>query len=69
MLDFTKEENARRMREALETVRKELGREYPLIIGGERVTTPEKIRSVNPAKPSQWWEFTKKPALPTSNLP
>ncbi len=53
VLDFTKEENARRMRDALETVRKELGREYPLIIGGERVTTPEKIKSVNPAKPSQ----------------
>jgi 1-pyrroline-5-carboxylate dehydrogenase len=53
VLDFSKEENARHMREALEKVRKELGREYPLVIGGERVTTTEKIKSVNPAKPSE----------------
>ena len=52
-LDFTKEDNARRMREAIAQVRKELGREYPLVIGGQRITTPEKIRSLNPAKPSE----------------
>ncbi|HEV3219807.1 MAG TPA: L-glutamate gamma-semialdehyde dehydrogenase [Candidatus Acidoferrales bacterium] len=53
VLDFTKEENARRMREAIAQVRKELGREYPLVIGGQRMMTTEKIRSVNPAKPSE----------------
>jgi 1-pyrroline-5-carboxylate dehydrogenase len=30
-----------------------LGHEYDLIIGGERVRTKDKIRSINPAKPSQ----------------
>src|SRR5918998_1078068 len=34
--DFSKEENARAMREAVERVKSELGREYPLVIGGER---------------------------------
>jgi 1-pyrroline-5-carboxylate dehydrogenase len=53
MVDFTKEENARKMRAAIEKVRGELGREYDLIIGGKRVRTTDKIRSINPAKPSQ----------------
>jgi 1-pyrroline-5-carboxylate dehydrogenase len=53
MVDFTKEENARKMRAAIEKVRGELGREYDLIIGGKRVRTTDKIRSINPARPSQ----------------
>ena len=53
LLDFTKDENARAMRAALEKVRTELGREYPLIIGGELSKTSGKITSVNPAKPSE----------------
>jgi len=51
--DFTREDNARRMRAAIERVRGQLGRECDLIIGGKRVKTGEKIRSINPAKPSQ----------------
>jgi len=51
--DFTREENARRMRSAIEKVRGQLGREYDLIIGGKRTRTADKIRSINPAKPSQ----------------
>ncbi len=53
VLDFSIPENNRRMREALVKVRKELGHEYPLIIGGKRILTSEKIRSVNPAKPAE----------------
>ena len=52
-VDFAREENARKMRSALEKVRGQLGREYDLIIGGKRIKTAEKIKSVNPAKPSQ----------------
>src|SRR4030081_2803362 len=52
-VDFSKEENARKMRAAIEKVRGQLGREYDLIIGGKRVKTSDKIRSINPAKPSQ----------------
>jgi 1-pyrroline-5-carboxylate dehydrogenase len=51
--DFTKEENARKMRAAIERVRGQLGREYDLIIGGQRLKTADKIKSLNPAKPSQ----------------
>src|SRR3989441_10260967 len=53
LTDFTKEENARKMRSAIERVRGQLGREYDLIIGGKRVKTVDKIRSLNPTKPSQ----------------
>src|ERR1700726_473481 len=51
--DFTKEDNARKMRAAIERVRGQLGREYDLIIGGQRIKTTDKIKSLNPAKPSQ----------------
>ncbi|MBI4462863.1 MAG: aldehyde dehydrogenase family protein, partial [Acidobacteria bacterium] len=51
--DFSKPENRKAMRAALETVRGQLGREYPLIIGGEKTHASEKIRSLNPSKPDQ----------------
>jgi len=52
-VDFTKEENARKMRAAIEKVRGQLGREYDLIINGKRIKTDAKIKSLNPSKPSQ----------------
>ena len=48
--DFTKEENAQAMRYAIAKVQSELGREYPLVIGGERLQTEGKLESINPAK-------------------
>jgi 1-pyrroline-5-carboxylate dehydrogenase len=51
--DFAVPENATAMREALSEVRGELGREYDLVIGGKRLRTSEKIRSLNPAHPSE----------------
>ena len=51
--DFSKEENKKAMRAAIEKVRSELGREYDLIIGGKRVKTKDKLRSINPANPAQ----------------
>ncbi len=53
LLDFTKEEHARAMRRAIESVKSELGREYGLIVGGERIKTAEKLASTNPARPSE----------------
>ena len=41
------------MRAAIARVRGQLGREYDLILGGKRVKTADKIRSLNPARPSQ----------------
>lgn len=51
--DFTNPENARRMREALAKVRAELGREYDMVIGNQLIKTTEKIKSLNPARPSE----------------
>jgi len=51
--DWRNEENTRRMRAAIAKVRGQLGHEYDLIIGGKRVKTADKIKSVNPAKPSE----------------
>ncbi|MGI8735554.1 MAG: L-glutamate gamma-semialdehyde dehydrogenase [Pyrinomonadaceae bacterium] len=51
--DFSKEENATAMRATLANVKTELGREYPLVIGGERIMTDDKLDSFNPANRSQ----------------
>ncbi|MEW6686715.1 MAG: L-glutamate gamma-semialdehyde dehydrogenase [Candidatus Edwardsbacteria bacterium] len=48
--DFTKEENKKKMEEALTKVQAELGKEYDLIIGGERVKTKDKFKSINPSE-------------------
>lgn len=52
-VDFKQPENARAMKTALERVAGHLGREYDLIIGGHRVRTEGKIKSLNPARPVQ----------------
>ena len=52
-LDFTASDIRLGMQEALRVVESELGREYSLVLGGERVTAAEKIVSTNPALPSE----------------
>ncbi|MCJ7842434.1 L-glutamate gamma-semialdehyde dehydrogenase [Lederbergia sp. NSJ-179] len=47
--DFSKEENKQAFQDGLALVDSYLGQDYPLIIGGEKVTTTEKIISINPA--------------------
>ena len=49
LTDFSKEENAAAMRAAIDSVRTQLGQEYPLVIGGERILTEGKLDSFNPA--------------------
>jgi len=49
--DFSKPENRAAMEAALKKVKSEFGREYPLVIGGEKITTTEKIKSHNPSHP------------------
>jgi 1-pyrroline-5-carboxylate dehydrogenase len=51
--DFSKPENAQAMRAAIDKVKSELGREYPLVIGGERISTEDKLESFNPAQRTQ----------------
>ncbi|HPM40923.1 MAG TPA: L-glutamate gamma-semialdehyde dehydrogenase [bacterium] len=46
--DFSKPENKKRMEEALSKVASELGREYPLVIAGKKITCGGKIPSTNP---------------------
>src|SRR5882672_8630916 len=53
LTDFTREENAQAMRAALEKVKGQLGQEYPLVIGGERINTESKLDSINPANRTQ----------------
>ncbi|MDE3199095.1 MAG: L-glutamate gamma-semialdehyde dehydrogenase [Acidobacteriota bacterium] len=48
--DFTKPETQQKAREALDQVRAKLGREYPVLIGGERIVTGEKLTSLNPSR-------------------
>ena len=52
-VDFRTSSNEHAMKAALERVGGMLGHEYELVIGGERVRTAEKFRSVNPARPAQ----------------
>ena len=53
LTDFSKGENRQAYQEALEKVQSELGKDYPLIIGGERILTKDKIVSYNPAKKTE----------------
>ncbi|TMD44275.1 MAG: L-glutamate gamma-semialdehyde dehydrogenase [Chloroflexi bacterium] len=52
-IDFSKEENRKAQIEALEQVKSELGRKYPLIIGGEKIMNEDTFTSVNPSQPDQ----------------
>ncbi|MEK4486826.1 L-glutamate gamma-semialdehyde dehydrogenase [Psychrobacillus sp. FSL H8-0484] len=51
--DFSKEENKKAIKEGYKVVEAYLGDEYPLIVGGERITTESKIVSYNPANKEQ----------------
>ncbi len=53
LTDFITADNINAMLAALEKVNSQLGREYPLVIGGERITTDSKIDSINPANRTQ----------------
>ena len=51
--NFKEPETARKMKAALDLVAGHLGHEYDLIIGGHRLRTEGKIKSLNPARPDQ----------------
>jgi len=51
--DFSVGANRERMRSALETVARGLGRRHPVVIGGRRISDREMVASTNPARPSQ----------------
>src|SRR5438552_6342773 len=53
LTDFTKPQNRTAMEAALEKVKREFGSEYPLIIGGKRITGLKTFDSLNPSHKGQ----------------
>ncbi len=53
MLDFSQETNRQKQMEALQFVQCELGREYDLILGGERLKAPRTFTSINPGRKTE----------------
>ena len=51
--DFSIPANRKRMEDTLAKVRGQLGREYDIVIAGERIRTGDKLKSVNPARPDE----------------
>ena len=51
--DFSIAANRQSMEAALAKVRSEFGREYDLSIAGERLRTPDKLKSMNPSNPTE----------------
>ena len=53
LTDFTKPEKRQAQFDALEQVKPELGKTYPLLIGGKKITNEATFASVNPSQPDQ----------------
>ncbi len=53
LTDFGREDNRRMARAALDAIGQQFGRQYPLVIGGERVSPGNQIISTNPADPRE----------------
>ncbi len=53
LTDFTKAANKKAMEQAMAKVKPLLGKEYPIVIGGEEIFTQNKLTSLNPSRPSE----------------
>jgi 1-pyrroline-5-carboxylate dehydrogenase len=53
LTDFSKPVNRKAMDKALAKVKAMLGKEYPLVIGGEEIRTEDKLKSINPSQPGE----------------
>ena len=51
--DFSRPANREAMEKALADVHGQLGREYDLLVAGRREKTPDKLKSLNPSRPSE----------------
>lgn len=49
LTDFNKPQNAELMIKAIKHVEAQLGKQYPIIIGGKKIYTDQKIKSINPS--------------------
>ncbi len=52
VIDFSDPNNRIAMKQAVEKVQGELGQEYDIVIGEEKIRCPAKFQSVNPSKPN-----------------
>lgn len=48
--NFSIDSEVKALKEAISCFRKELGKDYPVIIGGEKIYTDDKLTSINPGK-------------------
>lgn len=53
LTDFSKPENVEAFRAALDKVKAEIGQSYPLVIGGQRMTSESTFTSTNPSRPAE----------------
>ncbi|HYY12814.1 MAG TPA: L-glutamate gamma-semialdehyde dehydrogenase, partial [Chthoniobacterales bacterium] len=53
LTNFAMRENQEKMRAALREMRARLGKEYPLVINGEKISTGKTIASINPTNPEE----------------
>ncbi|HJT81193.1 MAG TPA: proline dehydrogenase family protein, partial [Chthoniobacterales bacterium] len=53
LVNFVYRESQEKMQTAIEEMRPRLGREYPIIIDGDRIRTGKTIASINPSNPRQ----------------
>ena len=53
LTDFSKPSNRKAMEQALVALKATLGREYPIVIGGEEIKTSQKLTSTNPSRPNE----------------
>jgi RHH-type proline utilization regulon transcriptional repressor/proline dehydrogenase/delta 1-pyrroline-5-carboxylate dehydrogenase len=53
LANFVYRDTQEKMQQAIEQMRSRLGREYPLIINGDRIRTGKTIASINPSNPNQ----------------
>jgi 1-pyrroline-5-carboxylate dehydrogenase len=52
-IDWSKATNRKKQQAAIDKVRSELGSEYPIVIGGERLYATEKFNSYNPSRSTE----------------
>lgn len=53
LTDFSKPENRAAIDAGIAQVKSQLGHDHPLRIGGENITTSDKLKSLNPSRPSE----------------
>ncbi len=52
-IDWSRKANCDKQEAALASVRKDFGKEYPIVVGSERIFTDRKFNSLNPSNPAE----------------